>query len=119
MSRDPRPWYSSEKRCYMAHVKRRKVRLLKGEQSPENEKLAAKKLKQVLKGTTHETAGALRVADVIERYLKLHQAKYAERAFTERVRILQQFADTHGYRKVNDRDCLPVHVEEWMADHPE
>src|SRR5262245_2302027 len=119
MARDPRPWYSAEKRCYMAYVKRRKVRLLKGERGDTNEKLAAHKLRQILKGTRNDTApSALRVADIIDRYLKLHQDKYSERAFEERKRYLQLFAEAHGFRKVNDRDCLPIHLEEWVAEHP-
>src|SRR5205823_3635991 len=36
-----------------------------------------------------------------------------------RRRYLQSFAEANGWRAVNDRDCLPVHVEEWLADHPE
>src|SRR5205807_1441282 len=54
-----------------------------------------------------------------DRYLSLHRQKYSERAFEERRRYLQQFAEAHGFRWVNDRDCLPVHVEEWLAAHPE
>src|SRR5262245_10722070 len=120
MSRQARPWYSREKKTYFAYIKRRKVRLLKGEENPTNGQLAAKKLRQILKGTRNDPAPAgLTVAEVIERYLKLHQHKYSERAFEERRRYLQLFAEAHGFRRVNDRDCLPVHVEEWLAEHPE
>jgi integrase len=119
MARTARPWYFTEKKAYAATVKGRRVILLKGDNNPTNEKLAAKKLRQVLKGSQNDPAtGQLRVADVIERYLKLHQSKYSERAFEERKRYLQLFAEAHGWRKVNDRDCLPVHVEEWLAEHP-
>src|SRR5262249_28126814 len=96
-----------------------RVILLKGDKNPTNEKLARKQLKRVLKGSKNDTPVALRVADVIERYLKLHQSKYSERAFEERRRYLQLFAEAHAWRKVNDRYCLPVHVEEWLAEHPE
>jgi len=120
MGRIARPWYFTEKKAYAATVRGRRVILLKGDENPTNEKLAAKKLRQVLQGSKNDTAPAgMRVADIIERYLKLHQQKYSERAFVERLRYLQQFAEVHGWRKVNDRDCLPVHVEEWLADHPE
>src|SRR4051812_42010043 len=118
MSREAHPWFSAEKHTYFAYVKRRKIRLLDGQcaETPENEKLAQAKLRQILKGTKHDAApGALRAADVIERYLKLHQPKYSPRAFEERKRYLQQFAEAHGFRKVNHKDCLPVHVEEWLA----
>jgi hypothetical protein len=35
------------------------------------------------------------------------------------LRYLQLIAEAHGFPAVNDRDCLPVHVEEWLAEHPE
>jgi hypothetical protein len=68
--RHPRPWYSAEKRCYKAQVNRRKVRLTKPcAESEANEKLAAAKLKQVLKGPRPDIPpGSLRVADVFDRY---------------------------------------------------
>jgi integrase len=120
MARQARPWYSSEKKAFFAYVNRRKVRLVSGDQNVDNEKLAAKNLKQILKGTRNDTpAGRLRVADVIDRYLTLNKPKYSDRAFAERWRYLQLFAEEHGFRVVNDRDCLPVHVEEWIAAHPE
>jgi integrase len=120
MARIARPWYFTERKAYAATVKGKRVILLKGDENPTNEKLAAQKLRQIVKGSKNDTAaGQLRVADVIERYLKLHRDKYSERAFAERKRYLQLFAEAHGFRKVNDRDCLPVHVEEWVAEHPD
>jgi integrase len=120
MARTARPWYSHEKRAYFAYVRGRKVRLVKGEENATNEQLAGKMLRQVLRGSKNDpVAGGLTAAEVIERYLKLHKDRYSERAFEERRRYLQAFAEAHGWRKVNDRDCLPVHVEEWLAEHPE
>jgi hypothetical protein len=120
MARQPRPWYSAKKKAFFAYVKRRKVRLVSGERSPEIETVAAKNLRQILKGTRNDSpSGRLHVAEVIDRYLTFSQPKYSERAFEERRRYLQLFAEEHGFRPVNDRDCLPVHVEEWLAAHPE
>jgi len=97
MARIARPWYFTEKKAYAATVKGRRFILLKGDENPTNEKLAAKKLKQILAGSQNDqAAGSLRVADVIERYLKLNQDKYSERAFAERCRYLQLFAEAHG-----------------------
>jgi hypothetical protein len=73
MARHPRPWYCAQKSCYKAYVKGRRVTLISGEESPENERLAADKLKQLIKGTKGDPqVGGLRVADVIDRYLTIH-----------------------------------------------
>lgn len=108
MARTARSWYFTEKRAYAAHVKGQGVILVEGDENPTNPKLAAKKLRQVLKGSRSDIArGSLRVADVIERYLKLRRTRYSELAFEQRKRYLQLFAEAHGWRKVNDRDVCP------------
>jgi hypothetical protein len=105
MARISRPWYATDKKCYRAYVKGRRIILVKGEESEANFCLGEKKLRQILKGSKNDQLHAsLLIADVIERYLKLHREKYSERAFGERVRCLQLFAEAHGWRKVNDRD---------------
>jgi hypothetical protein len=50
MPHSPRPWYSQEKRCSMAHVRRKKVRLLMGPEDEPTRKEAARRLRQVLQG---------------------------------------------------------------------
>lgn len=118
MARTSKAWYAADKGCYRAYVKGRRITLLRGESSAANQKLADKQLRRILNGTKNDpVGGSLRVADLIERYLKLHQVKYSPRAFEERKRYLQLFAEAHGFRKINDRDCLPVHVEEWIAEN--
>src|SRR5262245_17937322 len=118
MARTARPWYFRQKKAYYAVVRGRKTRLVGGDECAANFKLAQKKLQQLLKAPADGPA-RLRVLDVIDRYLALHRDRYSAHAFGERVRLLQLFAEAHGFRKVSDRDCLPVHVEEWMAAHPE
>src|SRR5437868_4954433 len=101
MARTARPWYFTEKKAYAATVKGRRVILLKGEQNDANFRAAEKKLHQFLQGTKNDAqSGGLRVADVIERYLVLHQPKYTPEAFQERRHYLQLFAEAHGFRKV-------------------
>jgi hypothetical protein len=73
MARISRPWYCAQKSCYKAYVKGRRVTLLTGAESPENEKPAAQKLRQILKGSKNDGPAHLRVADVIDRYLALHK----------------------------------------------
>jgi integrase len=116
MARTAKPWYFQQKSAYYAHIRGRKLRLVAGPECPANEKLARKKLKELLRSTDPEPARP-RVADIIDRYLTLHKSQYSTHAYAERFRILQLFAEDHGRRKVNDRDCLPVHVEEWIAAH--
>ena len=119
MARTARSWYFTEKKAYAATVRGRRVILLKGEENDANFREAQKRLKQVTNGTKHDALpGGLRVAEVIDRYLTLHKAKYTKEAFEQRYYYLQRFAEAHGFRKVNDRDCLPIHVEEWLAAHP-
>src|SRR5437870_5419111 len=77
MVRTSRPWYSAQKRCYKAYVRGRRVTLLTGDENPVNEKLAAKKLRQILSGSKHDGPASLRGADVSDRYLKLHNEKPA------------------------------------------
>jgi len=78
-----------------------------------------KKLSQVLKGSKNDASPVgLRVADVIVCYLRLYNDRYSERAFEERFRYQQTFADAHGWRKVNDKACLPLYVKEWIVEHP-
>jgi len=126
MSREPHPWYSAEKGCYMAYIRRKKVRLLKGRESSGNERKAAHKLKQLLtedkkfqRTNPSVDAGRPTVASIIELYLTLNAAKYEPEALSQRKFYLQLFAEAHGWRKVNDKDCLPVHVDQWIAAHPE
>lgn len=103
-----------------AYIRGRRITLLSGPESDANFREAQKKLKQIVKGSKNDqTPGTHRVADIIDRYLNLHKSSYSERAYAERYRYLQAFAEDHGWRKVNDRDCLPVHIEEWVAAHPE
>jgi hypothetical protein len=85
MARRPLPWCSAEKKAFFAYIHRRKVRLVTGDQNSDNEKLAAKYLKQILKGTDHDSpTGRLRVAEVIDRYLTQSKPTYSARAFEER-----------------------------------
>jgi integrase len=63
--------------------------------------------------------GPLTVAAVIEKFLE-HAAKvYAERSLYERRLILQSFAEAHGFRAVNDKNCVPYRVTDRMDEHPE
>jgi hypothetical protein len=88
MPRTARPWYSAEKKCFMAHVLGKKVRLVKGDNTSANRKLAAQKLKQIVKSTAGDPTPGLTVAEVIEQYLKLNQSRYCKESFQGRLTAL-------------------------------
>jgi integrase len=117
MGRKARPWYSAEKRCYMAYIAGKKVRLLDGEKCAANQKRARSALTEQREFRKKTLPTALTVASLIDRYLTLHEAEYEERAFSERKRYLQLFAEDHGWRNVNDQECTPDQLKEWLLEH--
>ncbi len=85
-------------------------------------KLARQKLRELLDladANPHPENGRQTVASIIETYLKHAAATYAPRSLYERKLILQSFAEAHGWREVNDRDCIPFHVTSWLDAHAE
>jgi integrase len=106
----------------MAQIDRKKVKLLEGDKTPKNKKLAAERLHAILRlrhANPEPDSGRHTVASVIDLYISHAGSSYSERSLYERKLILQSFAELHGWRKVNDRDCLPYHITEWLAAHPE
>jgi integrase len=101
----------------MVHHGGRKVRLAKGR---ENKKLAEQAYRELLYLRDSNPAlesGQHTVASVIDLYLEHARTRYAERSLYERQLLLQAFAEAHGFRKVNDRDCLPFHLTSWLDAH--
>jgi hypothetical protein len=101
----------------MVHHAGKKVRLAKGR---ENKKEAERKFRELLYLRDQNPApesGQHTVASVIELYLRHAATRYAERTLYERRIILQAFAEAHGFRRANDRDCLPFHLTSFLDDH--
>lgn len=122
MPRQARPWYSAEKGWWMVYVDGQKKWLVKGPDDWPTRLLAEKKHRELLylRDTNPAPEGPERtVASIIELYLKVNGKRYDERSLSERKHYLQRFAEAHGFRKVTDKDCLPVHLEQWVNDHPE
>jgi len=118
----PKPWYRQQTGWWMAQINRKKEKLVQGPRDAAHKKLAKAKLQELLAAARHNppvTAKAQTVASVIDRYLTHAKAHCCPDAYYQRQLYLQLFAEAHGFRKVNDRDCLPVHGEEWIAAHPE
>jgi integrase len=103
----------------MTTIDRQKIKLIQGKA---NKAEAAKKLRELLRlrdlNPTPDS-GALTVAAVIDLYLSHAKGKLADRSLYERKKLLQLFAEAHGFRRVNDQDCLPFHLTSWLDAHPE
>jgi len=119
MPRNARPWFSAEKGWWMVHLGGKKVRLAKGKA---NKKEAERRFRELLfmrDANPAPESAEHTVASVIDLYLGHASKRYAARTLYERRLILQSFAEAHGFRKVNDKDCLPFHLTSWLDAHPE
>jgi hypothetical protein len=114
MARSAPPWYFTEKKADAATIKGPASSCSKARSLPP----ISVKLKSN-SGTSSRapstTPCPAASASPTSRYLALHKPRYLVEAFAGRLSSLQLFAEAHRFRKVNDRDCLPVHVEEWIA----
>jgi hypothetical protein len=122
MPQIPSPWYRRQTGWWMAQVNRKQEKLVKGPKDAATKRLAQQKLFGLLAvADSNPAPESVRrtVASVIETYLK-HAAKaYAPRSLYERKLVLQSFAEAHGWREVNDKDCIPFHLTSWLDAHPE
>ena len=55
---------------------------------------------------------------MIDQYLGYAASRYAERTLYERRLTLQAFAEAHGFRTVDDRRCLPLHLTNFIDGNP-
>jgi integrase len=119
MPRTARPWFSAEKGWWMVHHGGKKVRLARGRKNKKLAELKHRELLHLRDSNPAPEAGQHTVASVIDLYLEHAKRRYAERSLYERRLLLQAFAEAHGFRTVNDRDCLPFHLTSWLDAHPE
>jgi integrase len=119
MARSARPWFSAEKGWWMVYLGGKKVRLAKGKLAKKDADRRFRELLTVRDNNPAPDSPVQTVASVIDTYLRLHVAAYSPRAYEERRRYLQLFAEAHGWRPVTDRDCKPIHLELWLHEHPE
>lgn len=114
MPQTPRPWFRKQTGWWMAQVNHKQVKLVKGR---ENKKGAEQKLRDLLtlRATNPEPeSGRLTVAAVIDLYIEFAKSRLAPTTLEERKRYFQSFAEAHGFRVVNDRECLPFHLTSWL-----
>jgi integrase len=106
----------------MVYLDGKKEKLVRGPKDAAHRKLAEQKLRELLhlrdlnpgpESPRHT------VASIIDLYLNLHGRAYSDDALAIRRHYLQDFAEAHGWRIVNDKDCLPFHVTSWLESHPD
>jgi integrase len=122
MARTARPWYFRQTGWWMVYLNGKKEKLVKGPKDATHRRLAEQKLREVLhlrdKNPAPESPRHT-VASVIELYLNYARGKYSPDALAVRLHYLQLFAEDHGWRELNDKDCLPFHLTSWLDAHPD
>jgi integrase len=117
MSRIAKPWYYRQTGWWMAWIDGRKEKLAKGKA---NRKAAETKLLelrlQAAKNPVPDSPDQT-VASVIETYQEFARKRLASNTMAVRAPYLQSFAEAHGWRLV--ADCKPLHMEQWLDEHPE
>ena len=119
MAREPHAWFRQQTGWWMTTIDREKIKLIKGKDKKGE---ANKKLRELLTLRDHNPSpesGALTVAAVIDLYLTHAKTKLSVESLYNRKLYLQCFAEAHGFRRVNDKDCLPFHLTIWLDAHPE
>jgi integrase len=119
MLRSPRPWFRAFDGWWMVQLDGKQVKLVKGKN---NRKAAGTKFHELMLQREKNPApesGEHTVASVIDAYLTYAKSRYAACTYYERKRYLQMFAEAHGWRQVNDKDCLPLHLTSWLDAHPD
>jgi integrase len=122
MPRKPSPWYRHQTGWWMSQIAGEQVKFVEGKNTDKDRRRARQKLDELLllrAANPEPDSHRHTVASVIELYLRHHEKKLDARTFADRRRYLQLFAEEYGWRQVNDKDCLPYHLEEWLLNHPE
>jgi integrase len=117
MPRQPRPWYRKFDDWWMVQLDGKQVKLARGKKSRQAAEHRFHELMLQRANNPAPENGEHTVASIIDAYLTHAKRDYAERTLYERQRYLQMFAESHGWRKVNDKDCLPFHLTSWLDAH--
>jgi integrase len=87
-----------------------------------NKKAAEQKLRDILtlrESNPKPESSRLTVAAVIDLYIEFAKSRLDPTTLDERKRYFQSFAEAHGFRVVNDRECLPYHLTAWIDSRTE
>jgi integrase len=119
VARSAKPWFRAQIGWWCVYIDGHQVRLAKGKKKKAEAIQKFKDLTLLREKNPAPASDDATVASIIDAYLSSAKKRYSERTYAERQRYLQQFAETHGWRKVNDQDCLPFHLSSWLDDHPD
>ena len=119
MAREPHAWFRQQTGWWMTTINRQKIKLVKGKDKKAEANKKLRELLQLRDLNPSPESGELTVAAVIDLYLTHAKNKLGEQSLYNRKLYLQGFAEAHGFRRVNDRECLPFHLTSWIDAHPE
>src|SRR5262245_7153774 len=114
MGRPRKPWFRESDGWWVSRFTGRYEKLARGKENKREALVRFYQLSAAQEAARPAEAGRHTVASVIEHYLRFAKSRYSDRSLYERKIILQDFAEAHGRREVNDRDCLPLHLTSWV-----
>lgn len=117
MGRPRKPYFCESNGWWMSRFNGEYQKLAKGRENKEEALRRFHELNLLESIQKPQHISCLTVAAIIEKYLAVCKKSYSPSTFENRLRYLQEFAEAHGWRPVNDRDCLPIHLEEWIDEH--
>ncbi len=119
MAREPHAWFRKQTGWWMTTINRKKINLVKGANKEEEAKRKLRELLYLRDKNPAPESGELTVAAVIDLYMTHARAKLSSSTYEVCSVYWQLFAEEHGFRTVNDRECLPFHLTSWLDKHPE
>jgi integrase len=117
MGRPRKPYFRESDQCWVSRFNGQYVKLARGR---ENKTAALRKCHELHldENPPRAESASHTVASIIDLYVTHARTRCSADTLAQRLYYLQAFAETHGWRKVNDRDCLPYHLTSWLDAHP-
>jgi integrase len=117
MARTAKPWFNKQKNCWMVWLDGKRVKLAEGKKNKKAATDRYDELRFQASHNPHPDDPGQTVASVIDTYQGFARERLAGSTVTSRDPYLQSFAEAHGWRTI--ADCKPLHMEQWLLDHPE
>lgn len=119
MARPRKPYFRKSDNSWVTRFHGQYVKLARGRANKADALRKFHELELAERIAPNPDAVNLTVAGVIEAYLGHARTRCAVATFAQRTQYLQLFAEAHGWRRVNDSDCKPLHLTSWLDAHPE